>query len=177
MKILDEKGRLFGKLNLIDLLVLLLAVAAAAVFLYGRLKPQGTQEPVKTYELTYEVQVSALSPAFAETVRQYVDPEQGLADQIFSTDTGIRFQDAYVVDFTTAPHVEYVATSDGEVKRVESSGDDQRLDGVMTIRATITDPITNLVGSQQVRVGAVHYVKTTHFEISGLVQSVERRDL
>ena len=30
MKIIDEKGRLFGKLNLIDLLVIILLIAAVA---------------------------------------------------------------------------------------------------------------------------------------------------
>ena len=30
MKIIDEKGRLFGKLNLIDLLVIVLLIAAVA---------------------------------------------------------------------------------------------------------------------------------------------------
>ena len=36
MKVIDEKGRLFGKLNVIDLLALLLA-AAVAVFLVMKL--------------------------------------------------------------------------------------------------------------------------------------------
>ena len=34
MKIVDEKGRLFGKVNLIDLLVLLLVIAAAAALIW-----------------------------------------------------------------------------------------------------------------------------------------------
>ena len=36
MKIVDEKGRLFGKVNLIDLLVLLLVIAAAGSDLEDR---------------------------------------------------------------------------------------------------------------------------------------------
>ena len=34
MKFIDEKGRLFGKINLIDLLVILLVVAAAAAVIW-----------------------------------------------------------------------------------------------------------------------------------------------
>ncbi len=41
MKVIDEKGRLFGKLNVIDLLALLLA-AAVAVFLVMKLAKKAT---------------------------------------------------------------------------------------------------------------------------------------
>ena len=43
MKLIDEKGRLFGKINLIDLLVVLLIVAvlAAVVWKLGRYREKG----------------------------------------------------------------------------------------------------------------------------------------
>ena len=42
MKLIDEKGRLFGKINLIDLLVMLLIVAvlAAVVWKLGGKRPR-----------------------------------------------------------------------------------------------------------------------------------------
>ena len=36
MKLIDEKGRLFGKINLIDLLVVLLIVAVLAAVIWSR---------------------------------------------------------------------------------------------------------------------------------------------
>jgi hypothetical protein len=38
VKLMDEKGRLFGKVNILDLLVVLLVLAVAGRFVYGRMK-------------------------------------------------------------------------------------------------------------------------------------------
>lgn len=170
---MDEKGRLFGKLNIIDLLVILLVIAAAVLFIWRRAQP----EPVEVqHELTYQVKVTRLTPELYEAVRQYVDPEQGLTDQMFSTDSNNKLLNAYVVDCEVSPHVEYVSTSDGQVKVVESSGDDKRMDAIFTLHAWVTDTMSNQVGTQQIRVGTTHYIKTTHFECSGTIQSVERAE-
>lgn len=176
VKILDEKGRLFGKLNLIDLLVILLVIVTAVLFLVNREPPEETENPGTTYELTYQVLVRSLSPEVCEVIQKYVDPEQGLEDRLFSSDSGNKYLDAYVVDCVVNPHIEYVATTDGEIKVVESSGKDRRLDATLTIRATVTDLMTNLVGIQQVRAGIGHYLKTTHFECSGTILSVDWED-
>lgn len=174
MKIMDEKGKLFGKLNIIDLLVILLVIAAAVLFIWRRAQPS---EPEETkFELTYQVRAIRVDPATYEVVKQYVDPERGLKDQMFSTDSNNKMLDAYVVDCVATPHVEYLATSNGDLKRVESSGDDQRLDLVFTIQAWATDAITNQVGIQQIRAGAGHYVKTPHFEFSGSILTVDWMD-
>lgn len=173
MRIIDEKGRLFGKLNIIDLLVILLVIAAAVLFFLRRAQPEAQEVQ---YELTYQVLVSRLSPEIYEAVTQYVDPQKGLTDQMFSTDSNNKLLNSYVVDCTASPHVEYVSTSDGQIKRVESSGDDQRLDAIFTLHAWVTDTMSNQVGTQQIRVGATHYIKTTHFELSGIIQSVERAE-
>ena len=43
-----------------------------------------------------------------------------------------------------------------------------------TIRATITNPITQAVGTQEVRIGKTHIVKTKTFElVNGIVQTCE----
>lgn len=173
MKIMDEKGRLFGKLNIIDLLVILLVIAAAVLFFLRKTQPA----PVETqFEVVYQVRALRIEPEIYEQFKQFVDPQQGLKDQMFSSDSNNKLLNAYVEDCTASPHVEYLATSDGQVKRAESSDDDDRLDVVFTIRAWVTDPVSNQVGTQQIRVGAGHYVKTTHFESSGTIIAVDRMD-
>lgn len=176
MKIIDEKGKIFGKLNIIDLLVVLVVIAAA-VLLAVRHFSGGTEivEPAKEVGITYQVQVVNVDPRYYETVRKYVDPEAGKSDQMFSSDNKT-FLDCYVVDCVATPHVEYVTTSDGQMKRAESSGDDDRLDMLLTLEGKVTNLETNAVGTQQVRVGIYHYVKTTHFEFYGAIMDVERED-
>lgn len=169
MKVIDEKGRLFGKLNVIDLLALLLT-AAVAVFLVMKLAKKaapgpnaGNGEPVT---VTYTVAVSSVRPESYEVVRRFVDKAAGEKDRLM---TGTQLLDGYVVDCVAVPHITYITTDDNEIKVVQSSGEDTRLDLTFTIEAVVTNTITNAVGSQEVRVGNSQYVKTAHFDFYGSI--------
>ena len=83
--------------------------------------------------------------------------------------TGTQLLDGYVVDCVAVPHVTYTTTADGQVIRTESTGDDARLDLTFTLEATVTNTVTNAVGSQEVRVGNNQYVKTPHFDFYGSI--------
>lgn len=161
MKIMDEKGRLFGKLNIIDLLVLV-AVAAAAFFLGGRLLGGGgggsASQPVY---LEFTVRATGVDPASYETVRQFVDVGAGLRDQLMANG---QLLDGYVVDVVATPHISYDILPDSSTTAVESTGADTRLDLLFTCVATVTDPITQELGTQEIRAGIPHILKTTHFE-------------
>lgn len=51
-------------------------------------------------------------------------------------------------------------------------------DLVFTIEGTITNPLTSELGTQEIRVGKSHIVKTTTFEVEGgIITSCERQDL
>lgn len=175
MKLIDEKGRIWGKVNVIDLLAVLLLVVVAIFFIQRKFfRTTEDDTPKNAESVTYQVQVSRVEPVIYEkTVKRYVDRSEGKSDQMFSSDNST-FLDCYVVDCEARPHVEYVTTADGQIKRVESSGDDQRLDLIFTLEGKVTDPNTNAIGTQQLRVGIGHYIKTTHFELYGSVISVEK---
>ena len=67
MKIIDEKGRLFGKLNLIDLLVIILLIAAVAAVAW-KLVGKKAAEPVADTgrTITYTVTVEDVNRGAAE---------------------------------------------------------------------------------------------------------------
>lgn len=175
MKLIDEKGRVFGKLNIIDLLALIL-IAAVAVFvgvkLGGPSESDDGATPGESAMIRYRVQVNSVDPSTYAVLEQYVNAAEGKKDQLLSNATLI---DGYVVDCEASPHISYVATDDGQVKAVESSGNDDRLDVIVTIEALVPNSVTNTVVSQEVRAGKVGYtVKTAHIEfLSGTVLSVE----
>lgn len=162
MKIIDDKGKLFGKLNIIDLLVLVL-VAAVALFIGARFlnTDEATVAAGRPAYLEFTVLSTEVLPETYETVKQFVDAENGLKDQLMASDALLP---GYVVDVVATPHVTYVECADGSVKYTESSGEDRRLDLLFTCVATTVDSVSNEVGTQDIRAGIPHIVKTTHFE-------------
>lgn len=164
MKIIDEKGKLFGKLNIIDLLVVLLAIAVVAVFVVRHRGGEDSTEDAGTpMTLTYQTLIKGVDPRYYDSIRQYVDPAEGKKDQLLSNGDLIN---GYVLDCEATPHVEYINTDDGQVKRVQSK-EDERLDLLFTVEAEVSDMLSSTVGVQQVRVGNNHILKTAHFEFSG----------
>lgn len=170
MKIIDEKGRLFGKVSVIDLLVLILIVAVAVFLVARQVKrgagtdnPGGSGAPVT---IVYRVTVNGVKADSYKVVQRFVDKAAGKKDQLM---TGTQLLDGYVVDCVAVPHITYTTNADGQIIRIESTGDDDRLDLTFTLEATVTNAVTNAVGSQEVRVGNGQYVKTAHFDFYGTI--------
>lgn len=141
MKVVDEKGKIFGKLNIIDLLVILLLIAAVV--------------------LTYTVECDAIKPEVYESVKAFVEAsEEG--DQLMANGEMVT---AWVTDVTAAPHEANATLSANNDGSLVLPVDPDTVDLVFTIKAHVANTVTNEVGSQEVRVGKRHIVKTTHFEV------------
>ncbi len=153
MKLIDKKGRLFGKINVVDLLALVVLVAAAALLAVKLLTPAEEEETASAL-LTYTVRVVNVEKVTYDNICQFVDREKGLKDQVLAGD---ELQDAYIVDVTATEHL------GSQLERVTEGA----LDLLFTIEAEVTDPQQNLVGTQEVRAGKSHIVKTQHMEFSG----------
>ena len=170
MKVVDEKGKLFGKLNIIDLLVIIFLIAAVIVVGMKVLNKEETV--VNTTRLTYTVRVTAQPEQVAARVAEFVDTASGKRDQLMAGDEMVS---AYIIDYWTEP-THYNKLSNGTVElfdaaELEASGANL-VDICFVIEAITTDPLTNSVGSQQVRIGKDHIVKTTHLEFyNGIIES------
>jgi len=106
MRIIDEKGRIFGKINLFDLIVLLAFVFLAAGIGYKVVKDRaeaGNEVPVKTYIAT--VKCSAMPDSFAETLEK--------DKRIYYDNEG--FTNARIVSIEEVPAVVTVQTADGKL--------------------------------------------------------------
>lgn len=162
MKIIDEKGKLFGKLNLIDLLVVLILVAAL-LFLAVRFIKGSDANPVNSStKLTYTTLVTNVTPeTYVEVQRQLA--AAGGRDQLMASG---ELLDGYVTGVTATPHVNYQPDANGVVTASEEKGEKARLDLIFTAEVNVPNPIVNEVGTQEVRVGKTHILKTTHFEFS-----------
>ncbi len=159
MKLIDEKGKLFGKLNIIDLLVIVVVIAALA---FAALRLRGGSDPMaSTTKLTYTATVSGVdNELYVETLR-HLDANGG-KDQLMADGALV---DGYIVGVTAAPHVNFSAAANGEtVRSEEDPANGGRWDLTFTIEANVVNPTTNKVGTQEVRVGKTHIVKTANIE-------------
>ena len=163
MKPVDERGKLFGKLNLIDLLVILLLIVAVALIGWKVTRKDGASNASRTI-LTYTVEVEGVDQEVYEGIKAYVPGESGIGDQLMANGEMV---DAYVTNVTAAPHEGGLTMTDvnGTTMTFPVEGDDT-LDLTFTIQANVVNSVTNEVGTQEVRIGKSHIVKTVHFELN-----------
>lgn len=183
MKVFDEKGKLFGKINVIDLLVIVL-IAVAIIVVGAKVlggnagepaNPDSSQTgtPGQAAKLTYTVRVTAQREDVAEWLKQYVDPTQGKKAQL--QHGGELVPNAYVVDFWTEP-CRYNVITNGTVEIIGATEADAAglVNLCFVVEAVVDDVVTNEVKNQEVRVGKSNNVKTMYFEfMSGFVIDCE----
>lgn len=165
MKILDAKGKLFGKINLVDCLVVLVILAiiiAAAVKLTGTSVSDALSGGDDMVTIRYEVLCTQVNP----TTCDYAVTQIG--SQLMNSGEMI---DAEITNCVIEPHMDTVETADGTLNYVENTM-------VHDLRFTIeaqTQLVANAyaVGTQELRVGKSHIVKTVGLEVTGTILSME----
>lgn len=168
MKVVDEKGKIFGKLNIIDLLVILLLVVAVALVAFKVLRQDGAGHIAAT-SIVYTVEVDGVDKSVYEEILSFL-PEDGSGDRLMANGAML---DAYVTNVTAVPHVNYGVNAQGQA--TVSTEQNGRLDLIFTIKANVTNNVTTEVGTQEVRVGKTHIVKTVNFElINGRILTCDR---
>jgi len=165
LKVLDEKGRLFGKINLVDFAVvvgIVLVVGAVGWKLMGDKVTSAAQGFADTPVLRYEVVCYNINPEIAEYAESHVDT------QLMSNGDMLN---ATIVDATVKPSYAVALDADGNAVQIE---DPSMRTVHFTIEAKVA-PTANAyaVGSQEIRVGKTHIVKTVLLEVAGFIATVE----
>ena len=119
-KIIDEKGRLFGKISIIDVFVIILVLALGAA-IYMRFFAKNETAVTSEVEFTYQLKVESVRISTAENVRA--------GDKVFATDSGAYMGTITDVEVTNA--VVELPKSDGTFAASET---DARRDVVMTVQ-------------------------------------------
>ena len=154
---LDEKGRLFGKINIVDLLVILVILIAAVVVGVKFLGGGGNSaiNPAKT-PVRYTVLVQGVEPEVYENIQKYI-PGQLMA-------SGERL-DGQVTAVEVVEGRAYTAAVDTTDGTLTIPVEDGTVDLLFTIECSVVNPITTEIGTQEVRVGKTHIVKTDKIEM------------
>lgn len=167
-KFIDEKGRIFGKVNIIDILVVLLVLAVAAAVIFKA----GGGEVTKADQLANaemkDISYTVLCRMVHNDVANHV-VENAVGQQLMSN--GELVESCFIEDVQRAPYYESFLTDSGEVLQVENP---TYCDLIITVSGQAPYGENSFhVGSQEVRVGKAHIMKTVDFEINGTVTELE----
>lgn len=170
MKLFDARGRLFGRVNLLDLLIVLALVAALVFGVPRLLGGQSGGGGAPGLKLTYTVRVNTVDKTIFGAVSRFVDRDLDKSDQLMLLGALV---DGRVVDAYAVPHMNYSMDSTGIVRVSEEQGEDARLDVFFVIESTVQNTTTRQIGDQEIRTGRAYLVRTAHFELMGAIVSVD----
>ena len=174
MKIV-KNGRLFGKLNIVDVLILLVVIAAVAFLAVRMVGGSGGEtiaadEPSAQANLRYTVLCedmplmqaeNAVTAVTAEDYELKLDDDSILKvspNQIFNSN---KFQDAQITSAEILPQ--------------DDSADGQCVTVRFVIEAAAKNTVGSfVVGTQEVRIGRDYTVKTVDIEMLGTVSAMEK---
>ena len=165
MKLINEKGKLFGLINIVDLLVLLALLAAVGGLAWKFAAPKLIAGGDVKGTLTYTVRVRGVNGRMEQEIKRDVDRDNRL---IAGTDYVLPY--AYVTNIAVEPFVQQVTTADG---RLVNATDPTRVDVIFTVEAKVSKNTAIIkVGPQEIRVGTGHYLKTKYVEYSSTIETV-----
>lgn len=162
MKLVDEKGKIFGLINIVDLAVLLVLVLLIGAFGYKILRPDNdntNQTALKTYLISVKC---PLSPeAAADSIK--------IGNMIYLDSTG-SLDNTSVISVEETPAEVEVVTADGQLKITEHPTlKDVYIDFEFR---TDTDGALKLGGIYQLNVGKDFVFKTTRVELDGIITNI-----
>lgn len=164
MKIINEKGKLFGVVNIVDLLVLLAVIVVAAGVGYKLFAPQIADATAKQVPMTAIVRVRGATPFLVAEVQR----NDQVGKQIVS---GSSYTAATITDVKVEDYIQQIQTADG---RIVDALDPSKKDIIFTIETTVADgTAAPSIGTQEVRAGRTFIVKTNDFETTGNIDSVQ----
>ncbi|MBQ3054744.1 MAG: DUF4330 domain-containing protein [Oscillospiraceae bacterium] len=164
MKLVNERGKLFGIINLVDLVLLLVIILGGLAVGYKMLSKPIQQIVNANVPVTVTVRVRGAMPYLVSEMTENIKA----GDRLVS---GNSFDNAEVVSLEAVPYVYSSTTPAGMPIDIT---DPSKKDVIITIKS-VGDPNAAIfkIGSQEVRTGSGFTFKTNRFEIGSIVQSVK----
>jgi len=164
MKLINEKGKLFGIINLVDLaciLIVLLLVVGVGWNIFGN----QVQEVVSTTTtMTTTLRIRGTPPYLLESV----DVNELVGEQLVMGSGYV--SDAYITDVWLEPYVMQTQDSNGVIHDAQ---DPSKMDVMIVIESEIAANSSILkIGTQEVRAGRTFLLKTRTFEKEAHIDSV-----
>lgn len=170
MSMIDKKGKIFGKLNIIDLIAILLIVAVLALIGYKLLVRSPGGLAGEGQAVVYTVEVKGVEPEVYEFIQKQLPSQLMAANELL---------DASVTDVTATPveHDTYAMMWNANLGvETLTQVDAGTYNLVFTIEGTVKDNLSSELGTQEIPCGQVPYCETATFELEGgIITSVNGR--
>ncbi len=164
MRLVNEKGKLFGIINPVDLLAIIVVIAVVGGIAWQLLGNKVTEVVSPNVKMTTEVVVSGAPPDLCEEVER----QNLVSQQLVATNT---FLDAYITDVRFEDYVVQVQTDDG---KIVNATDPTKKNIVFVLSSEVVrNTASPKIGNQEVKAGRTYLVKTQTFEVSGTIYYVE----
>lgn len=164
MKVVNEKGKLFGIINVVDLIILLVIVLVVGAIAW-QLLGNKVKDVVSTQEeLTAVVAIAGAHPSLVdEVLRQDLVGEKMVS--------GNQYLDAYISNVTLTDYVMQIPNADGVI--VDAVDPTQKTILIEIKSQVAADTASPKIGSQEIRSGKTFIIKTQTFECSGIIYRVQ----
>lgn len=160
MKIINEKGKLFGLINVVDLIILAAVVCLVGAIVWQLAGDKVSDAVSPDAEMTVVMKVSGCHPDLvAEAQRQELKGQHLVSGGVVL--------DAYISDFWVEDYVTQVESASGEIV---SSTDPDKKTLCFEIKSVVPEnTATPKIGSQEVRTGMTYILKTQTFSVIAII--------
>ncbi|NLP31079.1 MAG: DUF4330 domain-containing protein [Clostridiales bacterium] len=164
MKIINEKGKLFGIINVVDLVILIAVIAVLGSIAWQLFGTRLNDAISPQVDLTAEVVIIGTAPRLLEEIeRQDLVGERLVA--------GNEYMNATITDVWFEDYIIQAIRDDGVIV---DAIDPSKKDVVVEIKTKVAEGTPSpKIGSQEVRAGRTFIVKTQTFECSGTIRKVK----
>ncbi len=163
MKIIDEKGRLFKVINIVDLIVLAAALLVVGGIVWKLFSPAVQNVVAPQVKMITVMRVRGATPFLVSEVN--ANPQTGK-----KLVAGNSYTDAVVTNVEIVPYIQQVTTADG---RIVDALDPSKKDIMVTVEAYVPkDTPVPTMANQEVRAGRTFTLKTQDFESTPIIESV-----
>lgn len=159
------------KFNFIDWIVVIAVLAVAAFFCFKFLAPDDVIADPNTGIIRYEVEVPGLEKDTYERIAALIPTQMAASGKLIN---------GTILSCSAVPcEVEYVQVSSpvnvNETQWVKTDPDTEYVTAVFVCEAEYNpENNLNMVGTQEIRIGRHHYVKSVDIELIGTITSLSK---
>lgn len=162
MRFIDDKGRIGGKVNIIDLFIVVLVLAVVGRVAYARLSPAGWREVEQKFQpINVTIVVAAARDATVNAIQ--------VGDNVVDTKTNLPL--GKIIAKRVEPAQVVKELTDGTV--IESTST-IRKDIWVTIQGRgRVSPNNIYLGDREIKIGTTVYFKSALYGVYGMVMGIE----